>query len=358
MTIDCVIIGGGVIGMMTAWELEKAGLKVQLIDKGQVGQESSWAGGGILSPLYPWDAAEEIWPLITHSQKTYPGLCEALKDQTGINPQLIQSGLLNLEQIESTKLNRWVEKTGAIYNKLDAKQVAEIEPMLNHLALDQTFESAIWLPEVAQVRNPRLLKALKKSLLLHKVQITEGVEVTSINQSKGRVESVETSAGQISCQFVVVAAGAWSGKFLKDKSTIEPVRGQMLRVEVPAGSLARILLKDDTYLIPRQCGHILIGSTLEYVGFDKSVTKDVAEKLYAKAIKLLPSLSAFPVSQQWAGLRPGTDQGIPVIEESKEIEGLFINSGHFRNGVALAPASSEIIVNKILNQEDGKRQWI
>jgi len=344
LAVDCIVIGGGIIGMMTAKELLKAGFKVQILEKGQIGRESSWAGGGILSPMYPWDAPEEIWPMIAHSQKVYSSLCEDLFDETGIDPQFIRSGLLNFDQIDSEKLNHWARKTEANYSQVDAKQIADIEP-----ALDKVFESAIWLPEVAQVRNPRLLEALKKSLLLNDVQISEGVEVGSINSKKGKVESVETSKGRISCKFVVVAAGAWSGKFLSDKSAIEPVRGQMLRVEVPAEFLERILLKNDTYLIPRQDGQLLIGSSLEYVGFDKSVTKGMADKLYADAIKILPSLSKFSVSQQWAGLRPGTDKGIPVIEELKEIEGLFINSGHFRNGVALAPASSEIIFGMLMN---------
>ncbi len=343
MTIDCVIIGGGIIGMMTARKLSEAGLKVRILEKGQVGKESSWAGGGILSPLYPWNAPEEIWPMMTRGQKIYPELCENLMLETGIDPQMVLSGLLNFDLINDEKLNYWAEKTGSVCNRVDAKQIKEIEP-----ALPLIFESAIWLPEVAQVRNPCLLEALRKSLLLNNVQISEGIEVISINQIKGKIESVETSQGRISCKLALIAAGAWSGRFLNDKSAVEPVRGQMLRVEIPAGFLQRILLKDDTYLIPRQDGQLLIGSSLEYVGFDKTVTQDVAKKLHAAAIKLLPSLKNFSVSQQWAGLRPGTKQGIPLIEESKETKGLFVNSGHFRNGVGLALASGEIVVDLML----------
>ena len=344
MTIDCIVIGGGIIGMMTARELAKVGLKVQILEKGQVGQESSWAGGGVLSPLYPWDAPEEIWPMISYSQKIYPSLCDELEDETGVDPQWIQSGLLNFDQIDRKKINHWAKKTKSNYKYLGAKQITEIEPSIN-----PGFGTAIWLPEVAQVRNPRLLKALKKALLIKKVSIREGIEVISINQTKGKVESVETSEGRIGCKNVVVAAGAWSGSFLKYTS-IEPVRGQMLRIEVPDGFLNSMMLKDDTYIIPRRGGQILIGSTLEYVGFDKSVTREIANKLYAEASNIVPSLADYPIVQQWSGLRPGTARGIPVIEESNEIEGLFINSGHFRNGVVLGPASSEMIVEKILNR--------
>ncbi len=345
MTVDCIIIGSGIIGMMTARELSKAGLNVQILEKGQSGRESSWAGGGLLSPIYPWDTPEQIWPMLSQSQKAYPILCEQLMDETGIEPQWIQSGLLNFDPVDNKKLSYWAEKTDSDYSILNRKQISEIEPVL-----EQIFNLAIWLPDVAQVRNPRLLKALKKSLLLNGVQIKEGIEVSSINKTNGRIDSVTSSEGRIDCKFVVVAAGAWSGRFLKQKTIIEPVRGQVLRIEVPAGFLTRILLKDGTYLIPRNDGQLLIGSTLEYVGFDKGVTEDVAKKLYTEAISILPSLRGYSIAEQWSGLRPGTASGIPIIEESSETKGLFINSGHFRNGVALAPASSEIIVDMMLNQ--------
>ncbi len=347
MTTDCVVIGGGIIGVMTARILAKAGLKVQVLEKQQVGRESSWAGGGLLSPIYPWDAPEVLWPLISRGNEVYPQLCEDLLNETGIDPEYVQSGLLNFDSIETDKLYYWAKETDTSYQRVDQKQLTEIEAAVNPL-----YEFATWVPEIAQVRNPRLLKALKNSLLNNKkVQIKEGIEVQAVNQVKERVSSVKTSEGKISCQYVVVAAGAWSGTFLKDETRIQPVRGQMLRIEAPKGLLQRVLMCDSTYLIPRQDGQILIGSSLEYVGFDKSTTEEVAKKLYTNAIKILPELQNFPIAQQWAGLRPGSENGIPLIEESDEVKGLFINSGHFRNGVGLAPASCEMLVDKMLSSE-------
>ncbi len=344
LAIDCIIIGGGIIGMMTARELSKAGLKVQILEKGQIGQEASWAGGGILSPLYPWDTPQEIWPMIVESQREYPEICRDLEEETGIDPQWLQSGLINFDQIDGDKLKDWAEKTGLEYSKLDTKQIAEIEPAFN-----QVHESSIWLPTVAQVRNPRILKALKRSLLDSGVKIQEGIEVSAINQVKGKVESVEATEGRIPCKFVVVAAGAWSGLFFEDRSTIEPVRGQMLLIDSPEGFLNRIVLKDGIYLIPRKSGQILIGSTVEYVGFDKGITQEAAEKLKTAAVKMLPPIREYNIVQHWAGLRPATSGGIPVIQEDQRIQGLFFNTGHFRNGVVLAPASSRKIFSLILN---------
>jgi len=347
LAIDCVIIGGGIIGMTTARELSKAGLKVQILEKGQVGQEASWAGGGILSSLHPWDSPQEIWSMVKDSQREYPEICEELKEETRIDPQWVQSGLINFDQTTRDKLNEWASKTGLEYYKLDAHQTAEIEP-----AIGYTFESAIWLPTVAQVRNPRLLKALKKSLLQNGVRIREGTEVLAINQVKGKVESVEAMEGRIPCKFVVVAAGAWSGRFFEDRSTIKPVRGQMLLIGSPEGFLNRIVLKDGVYLIPRKSGQILIGSTVEYVGFNKEVTQEAAEKLHSAALRMLPSLCEYDIVQQWAGLRPAAAENKPVIHEDAYTKGLFFNTGHFRNGVVLAPASAKALVKLLMPNKE------
>lgn len=347
MTTDCVVIGGGIIGMMTAKKLALAGLSVQILDKSKTGQESSWAGGGLLSPIYPWDAHEALWPLVTRGNEVYPKLCEDLLNETGIDPEYQQSGLLNLEPIDIEKMEIWAKKTGSSYEKVDGKQIRAIEKTTN-----PKFETGVWSPDIAQVRNPRLLKALKQSLLNQKVTITENVEVSGVNEVNGKLVSVRSSQGVIDCKYAVVAAGAWSDKLFQSQSVVEPVRGQMLRIETPQNFLKRIVMRDSVYLIPRLDGNVLIGSSLEYVGFDKSVTPDVAEKLFADAVELVPDLKSFSIAQQWSGLRPGSRDGIPIIEESEAIKGLFINSGHFRNGVGLAPASCERLVSIMFDNSE------
>lgn len=345
MAVDCVIIGGGIIGMMTARELVTSGLTVRLLERGLIGREASWAGGGILSPLYPWNSPEDIWSMVICSQEIYPVLCEELFEETGIDPQWIRSGLINFDRIDTNKLTNWAERTGTNFSILDAKQITELEP-----ACKKNFDSAILLPDVAQIRNPRLLKALEKSLIHNGVQIQEGTEVLSILEQNGKVKSVKTSEGNIDCRYVVVAAGAWSGRFLNEKIKIEPVRGQMLLVDVLAGLINHILLRDDVYLIPRNDGQLLIGSTLEYVGFEKGTTQKAADKLSKSAMQLVPSIKEYSITRHWSGLRPGSEQGKPVIKESEQVAGLFINTGHFRNGLILAPVSCKLIADLILKR--------
>jgi len=157
-----------------------------------------------------------------------------------------------------------------------------------------------------------------------------------------------TSAGEIRASYVVVAAGAWSADVLREYGVVAdvvPVRGQMLLVRGDAGLLSQILLYEGHYLIPRRDGHILIGSTIEHVGFDKSTTTEAAEILRQSAYEMLPELGKYPVVMQWAGLRPGTLDGVPYIGEVPGAAGLYVNTGHFRNGVTLAPASVRLLVD-------------
>lgn len=343
--VDCSIVGGGIIGMMTARELCRAGLKVQILDKGQPGREASWAGGGILSPLDPWDTPASLWPIINWSQQQYPHLCLELIEETGIDPEYLVSGLLIFDPVEQPSVQYWHAQTGCNVRILEGTRIAQLVS-----GLDPGLQSAIYAPGVAQVRNPRLLKALHQSLIKNGVHIIENVEVRSIEVQANQVTGVATSKGVFNADRVVIAAGAWSSAIGHSPVRIFPVRGQMLRINAPDLGLKPVLLKDGAYIIPRGDGQILIGSTIEDVGFDKATTPEAAQQLMAKAIAMLPALSDYTVSQQWAGLRPASEKGIPVIQSHPEINGLFYNTGHFRNGVVLAPGSARILADMILNR--------
>ena len=331
--------------MMTARELSRSGLKVQILEKGQLGREASWAGGGILSPLYPWDTPERLWPIISWSQQQYPQLCLELFEETGIDPEYLPSGLMIFDQVDQHSVLRWQAQTSSKISYLTRAQVAQLVP-----GVDPGLESAIFAPDIAQVRNPRLLKALHQSLIMHGVQITENVEVRSIKVRKNQVTGVVTSKGVFDSDRVVMAAGAWSSTLAHTPCRIFPVRGQMLRINAPDLGVSAVLLKDDIYIIPRGDGQILIGSTVEDVGFNKATTREAIQQLMPKAIAIMPALADYAVSQQWAGLRPATEQGIPLIQSHPDINGLFYNTGHFRNGVVLAPGSARILTDQILNR--------
>ena len=212
--------------------------------------------------------------------------------------------------------------------------------------------AALWLPSVAQVRNPRLLQALAKAVEKSGGSIIEHAEVTSWKIERGRVVAAITRQGEYTAANFIVAARAWSHPLLGEhvlKLDIRPVRGQMLLFKAESGLLRTVILQDGFYLIPRQDGHILVGSTLEEVGFDKSTTATVREVLLMKARALLPALSEATLVNHWAGLRPGSPANIPVISRHPAIANLYLNSGHHRYGVTMAPGSARLMANMLFN---------
>ncbi|HLA75232.1 MAG TPA: glycine oxidase ThiO [Gammaproteobacteria bacterium] len=342
---DCLIIGGGLLGMLSARELARAGAKVTLLERGEVGREASWAGGGILSPLHPWQAPDSVTALAQWSQQYYPQLAQDLLDKTGIDPEFTQSGLLILADHEDVGAEAWAASTHTRLERINSGDLARYEPALAGCA-----ERAWWLPQVAQIRSPRLLQALQQDLLQKGVEIKEHTEVIGIQAQAGRVTGVETVQGRLTADQVVVAGGAWSGKLLHGLGydlPIVPVAGQMILFQACPGMLSRIVVKQDRYLIPRRDGRIVVGSTVEQTGFEKITTEEALRDLQQAALALLPGLADYRVEHHWAGLRPGAPQGVPFIGPHPMIRGLYINTGHFRNGLTLAPASARLLADRM-----------
>ena len=345
---DCIVVGGGLIGMLTARELAGAGASVSLLERGEAGRESSWAGGGILSPLYPWRYADPVTALARWSQARYEALARALAEESGIDPEWTPSGMLVLDTDEREAAFRWATYWQASLEDLDAAGVHGCEPVLR-----AGIDGGLWLPRVAQVRNPRVVKALKAALLGQGVSIREHTDVRGFVIREGRVTGVDTDAGRLEAGSVVLAGGAWSGQLLGRpplKLEVAPVRGQMILFRGPPGLVRRIVLHRERYLIPRRDGRVLAGSTLEHVGFDKSTTDQALAELRAVAVELVPALADCEVEAHWAGLRPGSPAGVPYIGEHPGIRGLFVNTGHFRNGVVLGPASAHLVADLLLGR--------
>jgi glycine oxidase len=347
---DVVIIGGGLIGMMTAHYLAQKGRKVALFDRGMTGSESSWAGGGILSPLYPWRYPQAVTDLAKVSQAQYAELAEMLRVTTGIDPEWRQSGLmmLKLDVDECQQAAKWAKQNGYALELVDRAGVDRLQP-----GIGINSAEAVWMPNIAQIRNPRLLKALRRLLEVDGVEVFEGHEVTDILVENGRVVGVRVGESPHLAGQVVVAGGAWSGRIMATlgiELPVRPVKGQMLLYRAPQGLLEHIILSEDHYLIPRADGRVLVGSTLEHCGFDKQTTTGALEELRRYAQRILPVLDAYPIERQWAGLRPGTVDGIPFIGPCPEIDGLYVNAGHYRNGVVTGLASVELLVDIMLQQ--------
>lgn len=348
LNAEITIIGGGIIGLLSAKEFIQAGYKVTLIDQSLTGQESSWAGGGILLPLYPWRQACAISTLALESIKVYPNLAQELFECTGINAEWLDCGMLISNNPDIQLTTKWCDNHRIPFYSA--------EPSFFNALNTQTL-NPLWLPTVAQIRNPRLLKALKKFLSNNGVEFIENCEVTHCQIKNNLIQSLTTNHGKLTVNQLLISAGAWTHQLIKQLLAVQtlpeiaPVKGQMLLFDAKPDLLSYMVLEGDHYLIPRCDGKILAGSSVEYSEFDKSTTNNAKNQLYAFATQLFPALNNFPVINHWAGLRPGTSQGTPYIDKHPEIKNLSINAGHFRNGLVMAPASAKLMADLILGRQ-------
>lgn len=347
---DFLIIGGGVIGMMTALQLADAGQQVTLVERGKCGKEASWAGGGIVSPLYPWRYGTAVSQLSRWSEGVYPSLALRLLEETGIDPEYRQKGLLYLNVDDADKALHWARQLGKPLERVGAEFVHDKEP---NVAM--AGDNALWMPTLGSVRNPRLAKALKARLTaMSQVTLREQCEVSGFIHREGQVVGVVTAQGPLEAERIIVCGGAWAAQLLVQLDVqlpVRPVKGQMIAYQAPNDLLQRVVLKDGRYIIPRADGLLLVGSTLEEAGFDKTTDEAALISLQQSAEAILPALATCPVAHQWAGLRPGSPEGIPFIGALPEWPSVFVNAGHYRNGLVLAPASTHLLVDQLLGRE-------
>lgn len=334
------------MGMLSARALKQHGLDVLVLDKGELGKEASWAGGGILSPLHPWRYSEKVNSLANIGHNIYPKVAEELQQESGIDPEYTRSGMLVLDSEEKQQALKWADHWDMNLSVIDdQKELQEICP-----GLSNRFKSGLFLPDIAQMRNPRLVKAARGSLDALGIRYQENTEVTSLIVENNRVKGVVANGEKILAEHVLIASGAWSADLLKpyqNEPEIEPVKGQMILFKGPEDALKRILLLENRYLIPRRDGRVLCGSTIEHTGFEKEISDEVRLELTDSAIDIFPELANMEIEHHWAGLRPGSPKGDPFIGQHHEVEGLYINAGHYRNGVILCIASAQYVANLI-----------
>ncbi len=348
MSQHFIIVGGGVIGMLTARELQLAGSQVTLIERNQPGQESSWAGGGIISPLFPWRYLDSINHLAHYSQAHYPQLCAELAHNTGIDPEFTRSGMLMIAADEMHQAQAWAAQHQRNLAFIDGERYQALEP-----AADIPPEQAIWMPEVGQIRNPRLIKSLQLELARRQITLLTHTPVTGLIHQGDACRGVITKAGPLYADGVVICAGAWSQTLLKETPLppdIWPVRGQMLLFKTEPGIIQRIVLEKNRYIIPRRDGRVLFGSTMETVGFDPQTTQTARDELHEIALTRFPVLAKYPIERHWAGLRPASPAGVPYISRHPEIRNLYVNAGQYRNGIVLGLASARLTADLMTNR--------
>ena len=347
---DAIVVGGGVIGMLTARNLQRQGMKVAIIDKGVLGKEASWAAAGILSPLNPWKLNSTSQALVAEGQQMFPLLADELLQETNIDSEFYVSGMLVLDNQDQNSALTWAEKSNSKIRYVTGEKLYALEP-----GLSCYYQDALYFPKVGQIRSPKLMQALKASLQHHRVKIYENTLVTKLAIASNQIQGVITNDASIQADQIILCNGAWAAKLMPSFGQIpldiEPVRGQMLLYKPEQKLISRMILKDHSYLVPRQDGHILCGSTMEHVGFNNQTTRQAAEQLHEFACELIPDFSRYSYIKQWSGLRPGTQQDSPYICKHPEIDGLYLNSGHYRYGIVMSIASarmmSELVVNHI-----------
>jgi glycine oxidase len=333
-----IVVGGGIMGCTTALELARRGCQVTVVERNviaaQTSGESSWAGAGIAFPLLPWFYKDEVNELALAGASLYPALAEQLLTETGIDPECIRSGMLIKPPFDKDLALDWCARFGV---------AAELQG------------DDLLLPDVRQVRNPRLLQALKQWLIQHNVKLIEQTQLASLNEAelekRGKITGWKSNSGLVlEADVFVVTSGAWSFDLLKETSLkldIKPMRGQILLYQLPKQTLQHIVYQDGFYLVPRRDGYLVAGSTLEDVGFDTGVTEAARQEMQAKAEAIMPELKGVPVIKHWSGLRPGTPDNVPTIARHPTIKNLYLNTGHFRYGVTMAPESAKRLTDLV-----------
>jgi len=340
---DVLILGAGVSGLATAWALASRGIEVCVLERGPVARESTWAGAGILSLLLPWHYLEPVVTLAEHGRRLWPAWLDRLQALTGLDAEYRITGMLVAEAGELATARTWGERHG---------WRVEVAPP-EFVPACPLPDGGVWLPEVAQVRNPRLARLLESAVRALGVQVLPHTAATGLTIAQGRLTGVETPAGRFTCAHAVVCAGAWSRGLLGTLALgvdIRPVRGQILLLRARPDLVPAVVYRGGRYLVPRADGHVLVGSTLEEAGFDKSTTAQATAALLDFARQACPALVQATVARQWAGLRPGSPGNVPTIARHPEVAGLWLNAGHFRYGLTMAPAAAELIAAAILGE--------
>lgn len=340
---DVAILGGGIIGLTCAYFLAKAGLTVEVLDRSDLGREASWAGAGILPPGNPERAATPIDRLRAIGSAEFPAFSRELRDLTGVdNGYLACGGVEFLGPSDEYVLPLW-RAEGIAFEKLTRAQLKELEP-----AVGDVPGEAYHLPGCAQVRNPWHLRALIAACERVGVRLRPHEPTQSLEPDGRRVTGLHLGGNRrASADCFLIAAGAWSETFLGQlghRPQVHPVRGQMVLFHPRRPLLQRVLMLGKEYLVPRGDGRVLVGSTEEpEAGFEKANTADAVAKLTALATRTVPALADAPVEKCWAGLRPGSPDGLPFLGSVPGWDNVFVATGHFRAGVQLSIGTARVV---------------
>lgn len=360
---DTLVIGGGVIGLAVALRLRQAGLAVTLLERGHCGGEASWAGAGIISPANP-HRTDALYDMHIESVQRYAAFCAELTELTGIDTHYENCGALDLltteqsvQMAESDVRATAGSKTEAglpILELITPEECSRIESVVTG-----ECPAVLHCRRTAQVRNPRLLAAMRTACDRVGVVIREQTPVRSFLRDGARVVGVQAEAESYPAGKIVLAAGAWSSQFddpqLSEAVPVFPVRGQIVLLKMPNRLFERVITKKQAYLVPRRDGHVLVGATHEpEARFERRNTAKGVAWLMEQALAMVPGLADAPVAGMWSGFRPATADQRPHIGPVPGFDGLIAATGHYRTGLTLAPITADIVKELVV---DGRTSW-
>jgi len=346
-TCDVLILGGGAIGLALAYELARDGVTVQVLDRDAPGRASSWAGAGMIPPP-PARPATAIQQLAKLSGELHPQWAARLLEETGVDSEYRRTGAIYLATNDdeakwlAAEMQLWRE-TGIEHTPFPPEGLAERE---REAMPSTTAVAAVHVPGEAQLRNPRYIRALLAAAARYGVTIRSGAEPTGFTTAEGRVLGVRLVDGEVLADRVVLAAGAWTtglAQRLGVTLPVAPVRGQIALLNPGRPVLRQIINCGPRYLVPRVDGRVLVGSTMEHVGFDTRTTAEGIGGLLAMCRELAPGLAHAEVERCWAGLRPGTPDGLPYLGRLPGWDNAIVAAGHYRGGLQLSPGTAVVM---------------
>ncbi|SNT20335.1 glycine oxidase [Bacillus sp. OK838] len=345
---DAIIVGGGVIGGSIAFQLAKRGKKVLLLEKDRLASKASSAAAGMLGAQAELDADNPLFTLASRSRGMFPALSKELKDISGIDIELVNKGMFKValtdDQVaELKKMTKVQQDAGLEAEWLSTAEIRKTEPLLS-----DEIKGGMFIPGDGQVSATSLSLAFTKSAAALGVDIKEFVHVFDLRTENGYVKGVSTNIGEFSSENVIVASGAWSA-FLLEKSGINldtyPIKGECFSVLTDRPLLEKTIFSHGCYLVPKVGGRIIVGATVKANTFDQKVSMEGISTLIEKATQLLPAIKETEWEKTWAGIRPQTGDGLPYFGEHPAYKGLFIATGHFRNGILLSPITGVLIAD-------------
>jgi len=349
--MKALIVGGGIIGASVAWRLAQDGVAVTVFERGRVGQEASWAAAGLIGPQVEAQEPGIFFDLCMAGKHAFDAIVERLTRESGIDPEYDEQGALYVafEEEGAARLRsraRWQREVGARAEELTVAEALKFVP-----ALSPDIIFALHLPTNRRTENRKLTMAYVSAAQRAGAVFRESTRVAAIASRGGRVAGVRLDDGALEEGDVVVdAAGSWAGEIRgleADQLRFYPVRGQIICFEAPPGLLGPSLFSPDGILVPRRDGRLIAGSIFEDAGFNKSVTLAGIATITSGVAAMVPGLRGAAFRETWAGLRPASDDLMPVLGESPSVGGVFYAAGHFRSGILLSALTGELIADLV-----------